>query len=238
MSRIGRAFGRLPRPLRWLAYVVAAIALFGLLYQASAEIGERIPVNADAEPLAGDIDVYLVTNGVHVDIWVGAARPERDWVAWLPDEVPARSFGYVAFGWGDEAFYLEVPTWDDLTVGVALRGALLPTRSAMHVKAFVGPPRRGDSVHLVRLTSEEYGALVEYIDAGFALDEAGRPVLLDHPGYKDYDRFFRGSGHYHLFGTCNTWTNGAVKAMGRRAALWTPYERGVRRHLPKNGGRG
>lgn len=227
---------RLPRPLRWLLRgVLSAVALVAL-YFATAEIGTRIAVNGDADPDAGDIDVYLVSNGVHVDIWVPSRRPERDWTAWLPAAVPARSWGYVAFGWGDREFFLSVPTWDDLTLGVAVRGALLPTPAAMHVLAFDGPPNVDDAVHRLSITSRQYTDLVAFIDSGFRLDADGRPVLLDHPGYKRHDRFFDGSSHYHVFSTCNVWTNSAVKSMGQKAALWAPFERSARFHLPRNRG--
>ena len=64
----------------------------------------------------------------------------------------------------------------------------------------------------------------------------GLPVLLNHPGYKSYDRFFDGSAHYHLFRTCIVWTNSVVKAMGQEASLWAPFERSARYHLPRNRG--
>lgn len=227
---------RFPRPLRWLIRGLLVMVLTTVAFFAASEIGTRISVNGSADPDAGDIDVYLVSNGVYVDIWVPAQRPERDWVAWLPTDVPLRSYGYVAFGWGDREFFLEVPTWDDLTVSVALRGALLPTPSAMHVLAFTGAPQIGDQVHRLSITAQQYTDLVAFIDGGFGLDAEGRPVLLDHPGYQWHDRFFRGSGSYHLFSTCNVWTNSAVKAMGQKAALWAPFERSARYHLPKNRG--
>ena len=218
--------------MRGLLAAFASVAL----YLAAAEIGTRIAVHGSADPTAGEIDVYLVSNGVHVDIRVPGVRPERDWVAWLPPEVPLRAWGHVAFGWGDREFFLEVPTWDDLTAGVALRGALLPTPSAMHVTAMAGRPREGDQVHRLSLTTQQYADLVRYLDRGFALDSDGHPVLFDHPGYQENDRFFAGQGRYHIFRTCNVWTNNAVKAMGQKAALWAPFERSARFHLPRNRG--
>jgi uncharacterized protein (TIGR02117 family) len=220
------------RALRGAGLLLALVAL----YLAGAEVLMRVPVHPDADPDAGSVDVYLVTNGVHVSVWLPTARPERDWSRWLPPEVPARPGGYVDFGWGDRGFYLEVPTWDDLTVGVALRGAFWPTASAVRATAYGGPPIPGDHVSRLSLEPAAYAALVEYVDAAFELDAAGRPVLLDAPGYGATDRFFAGRGVYHLFRTCNTWANGAVRAVGQRAAWWTPFERGARHHLPKNQG--
>ncbi len=231
-SRSAPGLGR--RTLRGVARgLIVALALVGL-YLVTAEVAMRIPVHAGADPDGGEVDVYLVTNGVHVSVWLPTARPERDWSNWLPPEVPARPGGYVAFGWGDHDFYLEVPTWDDLTVGIALRGALWPTPSAMRATAYIGPPVPGEHVHRVSLDPERYRDLVEFVERGFERDGTGAPVLLPAPGYGTSDRFFGGRGSYHLFRTCNTWANGAVKAMGQRAALWTPFERGARHHLPRN----
>lgn len=224
------------RILRGSARGLAAVLVLVGLYFAVAEVATRIPVNAAADPDGGEVDVYLVSNGVHVSVWLPTTRPERDWSRWLPPEVPARPSGYVGFGWGDHDFYTEVPTWDDLTAGVALRGALWPTRSAMRATAYSGPPIAGEHVHRISLGPEPYQDLVEFVELGFERDGSGGPILLAAPGYGTSDRFFEGRGSYHLFRTCNTWANGAVKAMGQRAALWTPFERGARHHLPRNQG--
>ncbi len=185
--------------------------------------------------LARGLGLALLT--VHVDVLVPTRTKVRDWGAWLPPEVPTRPAGYVAFGWGDRGFYLNTPTWEDLSVGTAAYAVLVPSETAMHVAAWPGPPRSSDRVHRLGLTTSQYEALVVYLDASFALDANGRPRLIDHPGYNNWDRFFVGQGHYHLLNTCNVWSNGAVRATGHRSALWSPFEWGARYHLPENRGR-
>jgi uncharacterized protein (TIGR02117 family) len=224
------------RILRLALRVVLAMAVFVALYFGAAEVLARITVNDDADPLAGDIDVYFVTNGVHVDVWVPARNVVKDWQTWLPREVPVDEYGYVAFGWGERNFYMNVPTWDDLTAGIAANAIFVPSSTAMHVSALYGRPREGDHVHLFGVSAEAYRRLCEYIEAGFALDDANRPQLIDHPGYGQNDRFFVGSGSYHMFRSCNVWTGGAVAALGQQTGLWTPLEHHVRLHLPKNRG--
>ncbi len=225
----------------WLRRTFLAALLFAGTYLAASELLMRLPVNAGADPLDGTIDVYLVSNGVHVDVLVPASRPEQDWHAWLPGEAGLPRSSMLAFGWGERNFYLDVPTWDDLTAGIALRAVFWPTRTAMHVSTWSGRPSEHDQVHLLRLTPEDYAELVEYIRSGFELDENQRPKLLDHPGHQGENtppnRFFAGRGSYSLLRTCNTWSNGAVQAMGKTAARWTPFERGARYHLPDNRGR-
>lgn len=226
-------------PRRVLRLVLRGVLVGALavgLYFAAAEVGMRLSTNGDADPLAGTVDVYLVSNGVHIDVWVPAFHPERDWTEWFPPELNVALTGYVAFGWGNREFFLEVPTWDDLTPGLALRAVFSPSPSAMHVSAFYGAPYEDDDVHLLRLTPERYADLVAFLDRGFELDDRGRPILIDHAGYGQNDRFFVGHGAYHLFRTCNVWTNDAVKAMGKQAAWWAPFERNARYHLPRNRG--
>lgn len=225
------------RALRFALRAVLVCVLAVGLYFGAAEVGMRLSVNDETDPLAGTVDVYLVSNGVHVDVWVPAQHAARDWTTWFPPELPVATSRYVAFGWGNREFFLEVPTWDDLTVGIALRAAFSPSASAMHVSAFYGAPYENDQVHLLRLTPERYADLVVFLESGFVLDDRGRPVLIDHPGYAQNDRFFAGRGSYHLFRTCNVWTNEAVKVMGKQAAWWAPFERNARYHLPRNRGR-
>lgn len=225
----------------WLRRTFLAALLFVGTYLALSELLMRLPVHAGADPLEGTIDVYLVSNGVHVDVLVPASRPEQDWRAWLPEEAGLPWSPLLAFGWGERNFYLNVPEWGDLTPGVALRAVFLPSRTAMHVSAWSGRPSEHDQVHLLRLTPEAYADLVAYIRSGFELDDSNRPILLDHPGYRGANdppnRFFAGRGSYSMLRTCNTWSNGAVRAMGKTAARWTPFERGARYHLPRNRGR-
>lgn len=228
---------RLRRVLRLVTRLVLAMVAFVALYFGAAEVLARMTVNEGADPLAGDIDVYFVTNGVHIDIWVPSRNAVQDWDAWLPPEVPVDPFGYVAFGWGERNFYMNVPEWSDLTFGVAAKALLIPSGTAMHVSAYAGRPREGDHVHLFSVDAHAYEALCRYIERGFAPDDNGRPQLIDHPGYDSYDRFFVGNGSYHMFRSCNVWTGGGLAALGQRTGRWTPLEHHVRMHLPKNRGR-
>ncbi len=208
------------------------------IYVGTAEALMHVFVADGSDPDTGDLDVYLVSNGVHVDVWVPASHPARDWSTWLPKAIPVNRRGYVSLGWGDEGFYTQVPTWGDLTVGVAARAVLWPSSTVVRASARYGKPDEGDSVHRIRITNKDYARLVEFIERSLDLSEGGQPVLLDHPGYGANDRFLRGSGSYSLFRTCNVWTGEALRAMGARAPRWTPLERNVRYLLPKNRGAG
>lgn len=205
------------------------LALAAALYVGIAEVLARMPGGGRAATPDGPYVVHVTTNGVHVDLWLPVKTDVIDWSLWIPPEVPLARRSHASFGWGDRGFYTQVPTWADLTPGVALKGALLPSATAMRVASTYGPhrDRAGVSAFAIGLEREEYAALVEYVRGSFRTDEAGSPRLIDHPGYTDRDRFFEGAGSYHLFRTCNEWVSDGLRAAGIAAPAWTPLERNV-----------
>ncbi len=223
--------------------LVAVLVIPPALYFGAAEVAMRWPVNGEVDPLEGSIDIYLRTNGPHVDIWVPAHWTAADgsrerWADILPSDYQTRIDGYLSIGWGDRAFYTQVPTWDDLTIPVALKGALLPTESTMRVTSWGGPPFESGSVHLLAVDEEGYRGLCEYIRASIELGPDGRMQAIEFKGSEKAieDRCFKARGSYHMLQTCNSWTNGALKAAGKKAAVWAPLPRGVLHQLPKNNG--
>jgi len=45
--------------------------------------------------------------------------------------------------------------------------------------------------------------------------------------YGKNDVFYEARGRYHMFFTCNTWANNALKKSGLPAALWAPFDKGI-----------
>lgn len=125
---------KLRRVLIWSAVVFFGVPLLYLL----AALGlALIPVNRGFVETPGGIEVFLLSNGVHVDFLVPASTPIRDWSQKLPrkdfrgiDE----SWSYVLFGWGDRAIYLETPTWADLKLSTAFSAVFLPSPSVVHAQ--------------------------------------------------------------------------------------------------------
>ena len=81
-------------------------------------------------PCQKDKEVFITTNGVHLDIIVPKdfldIKIQRD--LQIDAEV-----AYVSFGWGDKGFYLETPTWNDLKLRTAIKALFLRSETAMHV---------------------------------------------------------------------------------------------------------
>ncbi len=193
-----------------------------------------IPVNRDFVPAEEGIAVYIASNGVHTDIFVPATTRIFDWREVLrPEhfEASTASFRYVGLGWGDRDFYVNTPTWEDLSVRTTAKALLLPTETIMHAQ--FGPVYpESDAFRKVTLTVTQYQRLVAALRASFQPDVNGNPVRLDVDSYNAVDCFYRGAGTYHAFNTCNCWTGRMLRETGITAGWFTPTPYSVFFHLP------
>ena len=221
-----RAFGRgLARGLKILGaliggYLVAAVAL-GLL-----------PANRDFTQAADGVEIGFVSDGFHVDIVLPMTAAGIDWTRWCPTDAfggaPAPA---IAFGWGDQDFYLETRSYADVRPLTALRALLFSTHTLLHVTYVDNPSRIGDAYHIT-ITPEVYRRLASYIAATFRRDGAGdRAERLPVRGYGARDAFYRAAGTYSPFETCNEWLGAGLRQAGIRTGWWTPFAFGITAHL-------
>jgi uncharacterized protein (TIGR02117 family) len=218
--------------MRWFARLGAAILLPPLAYLLLALLLGLLPVNRGFEPTppeAGGVSVYLRTNGVHAELVLPAAAP-FDWRVELPpaEVVDAARLArppaleWIAFGWGDRAFFIQTRTWADLRPRTALSALLGLGPAAMYVDYLARP--QDYRAQRIDVSAAEYGRLVAGLRAGFARDAAGRPIRIDDPGYFDTDAFYEGTGRYTLWLTCNEWIRRVLAGAGVRTAAWAPFE--------------
>ncbi len=215
------------RPLRYLAGTLLAATLAAILYGVAVWVLGWIPVNAGYKQAARGVAVVVVSNGIHTDFYLPARHPAKDWTRFAPLEDTARGpreAPYVLVGWGDRGFYLDTPTWDDLSVSTTLAAVFLPTPSVMHLYYHYYLPPPGEACVHLWLRDEEYAQLVAYLEAGFRRGDDGAPILLQGRGYTPGDVFYEGVGSYHLFYTCNNWASGALAAAGVRQPWWSPLD--------------
>lgn len=225
------------RALRWLLFALLALISFALLYGAALWLLGSITINDDYEPATDGVPVTIVSNGIHTDFYLPARHPAKDWTRFAPLEdttVGPASAPYVLIGWGDRGFFLDTPTWDDLSVTTTFAAVFLPTRSVMHIYYHWYVPTPGDRCVRLRLRDDEYRRLVAYLEQGFARDATGDPILIPGRSYTPGDVFYEGVGNYHLFHTCNNWASGALAAAGIRQPWWSPLDGPLFEHLPKN----
>ena len=136
-------------------------------------------------------------------------------------------------GWGDARFYQA----DDPSAGLALRAALWPTASVMHIVGFSGDPARyfSDSeVVDICVRRSAYKRMLDFIMASFERRPDGEVIPLG-PGLYGASRFYRAQGSFHLFNTCNTWAARAVAATGTPVSTRVITAGGLVSQLRRNG---
>ncbi|QMT33004.1 TIGR02117 family protein [Conchiformibius steedae DSM 2580] len=214
--------------MRALKITLLALCWCVGLYFAAALLLGNLPVHASRSPDMGDIEIFLVDNGVHSDIVLPVRQNGHDWHTVFPpqrlaDPLHAELAEYIGIGWGSRRFFLHTRTWGDLDALTALEALSGTGQSVMHVSyypsALITDKRRTVSIHV---SAAEYARIVEQIRASLPLSPNGEAVFAA-AGYGDKDLFYEANGRYHLFNTCNSWTNNVLKKSGLTAVIWTPF---------------
>jgi uncharacterized protein (TIGR02117 family) len=205
--------------------LTAGLVAIPLLYFLAAFILALVPANAGwREPKQG-VTIFVRTNGVHTWIMVPKVTPEMDWRPLVPggDLKDPRwdRASHVALGYGNRTFYLETPTWGDLTMKNAFLAAFGRGRSLMHAD-HAHLPAEDETQRAIVLSPEQYARLCEFLLASFQRDGADRTMPLIGRGYARNDMFYEAVGPYNAFLTCNEWTGRALRHAGVRTGLWTP----------------
>ena len=224
----------LPRPSRnffvRLRRFLAVLVAIPLLYFGAALLGALIPAHADWSEPADGIPIFIRTNGVHTWVVMPTVTPEVDWTGLAPAEHirdPRYAGGYVAFGFGNRDFYLNTPTWGDLSLRTALAAAFGSGPSLVHVDHQPDAPRPNEWQRPLTVTPEQYRRLAAFISGSFARGPDGGSIPLIGRGYGPSDIFYEAEGPYHAFRTCNEWTGEALRAAGVRTGVWTPLETSI-----------
>ncbi|MDQ3394561.1 MAG: TIGR02117 family protein [Bacteroidota bacterium] len=195
-----------------------------------------VPVNKDFKNTHGGVEVYVGTNGIHTDIYMPVQNEIHDWrqiipLKHFPQEVTTHT--YISMGWGDKGFYINTPTWSDLTIPTAFKALFLASETAMHVTYFPAAPRESDRYVKIILSEKQYQKLIKYILPYFQKREDGSTILIIGVGYSYKDNFYEAHDTYHFLNTSNTWTNRALRKTGVRTALWSPLDKSIMHQLRK-----
>ena len=223
------------RVWRWLVRGLLVLLGAALLYGIAVWVLGAIAVNRGYRQAASGVDIMIASNGVHTDFYLPAKHEVKDWTSFAPlQSMPSylKNARYVLVGWGDRGFFLDTPTWDDLTVGRVLSAVFLPTSSVMHLYYSDYMQEPGERAVQLRLSVAEYRLLVAQIERSFATDANGKPILIKDRSYAADDVFYEGVGSYHLFHTCNNWASTVLDAAGVTSPVWSPLDGAIFAHLP------
>jgi uncharacterized protein (TIGR02117 family) len=134
---------------------------------------------------------------------------------------------HLTFGWGEKTFFMETPQWSDLSFANGFRACFGLGRPAVHT-VFWYEVKESEKCIKIGLSKAQYRKLVDFLLVHFAYDSARQPINIKTPlSYGPHDAFYEGRGSYHLFHSCNTWVNNALKSCGQKASLWTAFGGGL-----------
>ena len=199
------------------------ILLIPIVYLLIAFILTYIPIAEQKQHTPKDKIIYLTTNGVHMDIVLARKLMTSELLDGLKYTTREQ---YFAFGWGEENFYLNTPTWGDLSFATAFKAAFLENNTLVHLTKYAQKREKWISV---AVSDAQLKALNTVLLASFQLNDQGKKVIISGASYGSRDNFYKANGRYSYKRTCNTWGNTALKESGMKAALWTPFDFGVLR---------
>lgn len=208
-----------------LVFIFATV----ILYVTTSIIISSIPVNHEHSAAQHNYTIYIEKSGIHTDIVVPARSRIFDWTTIANPTHSLSSLEnpeFIAIGWGDLNFYQYTPTWNDLTPGTAFKALFLKSPAALHIKFKKFILEDEDTV-AIALSEKEYLKLTDYIKNSFDFDPMGRAQKIPNLHYTQHDAFYKAKGSLHVFNTCNSWANNALKSSGLKASLWTPFVEGI-----------
>ncbi len=165
--------------------------------------------------------IYLNTNGVHLDIVIPIENIDTSVLSGIKYNSNEK---YLSFGWGDENFYINTPTWGDLTFKNAFSAMFLKSSTLIHITRY--KQKREDWIE-IKINESELKKLNSYLLNTFETNESGMKIILENQGYSSIDDFYKSKGSYSCFKTCNSWVNKGFKESGLKSCLWTPFDFGL-----------
>ncbi len=188
--------------------------------------------DCDLTLLGKGIPIYIYNTGIHTDILVPAKTKIWDWQQYLNLKLianPSVSINYLAFGFGDRAYFLETYTGTSLPITTTFKALFLPTPSAMRVLAYRNIPQQYE-IKCVIITQSNYLMLMEFINDSFQFDAQGnRRSLTIDPNYRV--GFYAAKSSYSILRACNDWTAEALRLAGVKTPLWSGLSSSIMYHV-------
>lgn len=209
--------------------ILGFIALL-LIYWIAQFLISKITVAPEEIAEDKNIEVFILTNGVHTDIVFPARNHIINWDTVFPfhqTRSQDTAINHVSIGWGDKGFYMETPEWKDLKASVAINAAFGLGASALHI-TFYKQMKVGERCRSIMVSEGQYHKLIEYIHSFIKRDEAQRAAFITTDAlYGEFDAFYDAKRKYSLLFTCNTWANTALKKAGLTACAWTVFDQPI-----------
>jgi uncharacterized protein (TIGR02117 family) len=203
--------------MKWIGRII----LIPIVYFLVSLILTFIPINNEEENSEKNKSIYLNSNGVHLNIIIHKNHLDPKLLDGLKY---FETDNYFSFGWGDKKFYLNTPTWSDLTFYNAFQALFLKSSTLIHLNRYSTANR--DWVE-IKVNQNQLTKINQYIYKTFYVDSLNKKALLVNKGYSYNDDFYEALGNFSCFKTCNSWVNSGLKESDIKACLWTPFDFGL-----------
>lgn len=165
--------------------------------------------------------IYLSSNGVHLDILIPKENIQNKL---LNNLYYKNNDTYFAFGWGEENFYLNTPSWRDISILNSIKALFLKNKTLIHVTRY--QQKRSTWIE-IKISTIALKKLNNYLYNSFQKNKYGSTIILKNKSYSNKDNFYHAKGRYSCFKTCNSWVNSAFKESGLKSCFWTPFDIGL-----------
>ncbi len=155
--------------------------------------------------------VYIVKHGWHT----GIIFDRKDALPYLTKLNSIYTEAkYLEISWGDKDFFIA----EKETIGLALKAALVPTKSVLLVQTYNKNPYQyfsPENIQELNVIANSYADVMKYLNNSFAIDaEAQQPIEVLR--YSSTSCFFLSNEKYHAFKTCNVWIARALKKADKK----------------------
>lgn len=201
-----------------------------LLYLLFARLLSSITVNKEQSGTKS-ITMYIHTNGMHTDYVFPIKSKQIDWNQIYPitdTKGQNHNQNYIAIGWGDKGFFLDVEDWNNVKPKIALNAAFGLGSTAIHI-TYYNSIQIGEHTREIKISEEQYKHLIDFILSSTKIDkDTSRPiVIVTDKVYGQNDSFYVANGKYSFLNTCNTWANKGLKKAKMKSCYWTAFQEGI-----------
>ncbi len=201
--------------LKYIGYSFLGI----LLYLGIAILISYITVNEEHHENQ-DKFVYLSSNGVHLSVII----PKDNLSPNLTNDLAINyTTNFIHFGWGDENFYMNTPTWNDFKFSYAFGALFLNNPTLIEVSKHRYKQKKWTKVPV---NNKQLLKLNAFIENTFLLNQNKEKIVIQQTMYPK-SQLFKANGSYSPVKTCNTWVNDGFKESGIKASYWTLFDFGL-----------
>ena len=236
--------------LRWsFKMILFSISFYLLFVLIGGYIWTVKPKLSNSNLEENEVEIYVTSNGFHTDIVI-PIQIETDFFKVLSQDSilnsylgRTNSYKWLSVGWGDKGFYNQSYNGGFPSVSACLNAAFVPSETLMHLDFYKNNLLENEKCKKIKLKKEEYQKLLQHITMSFRtvredseskaqhITNQTKFIRLPQKGYSDSDYFFEAKGNYHLFYTCNSWTNEGLQKANQKTAHFSPFAQTILYHL-------